>query len=92
MALVDSYVFRIQSSKYLPGRGTNGIGYLCLETNFCAGRRIPRLILAASMRFFSDQNAIDSASAGKYHAAWQSLEEERWEGELEVDGNIPNWL
>ncbi|GLJ14636.1 hypothetical protein SUGI_0236760 [Cryptomeria japonica] len=30
--------------------------------------------------------------AGKYHVAWQSLKEERWEGELQVDGHIPNWL
>lgn len=26
------------------------------------------------------------------HAAWKSIQQERWEGELAVEGEIPKWL
>ncbi|ERN15089.1 hypothetical protein AMTR_s00056p00057850 [Amborella trichopoda] len=28
----------------------------------------------------------------KKHVAWESIRQERWEGELEVQGQIPLWL
>ncbi|XP_059073289.1 carotenoid cleavage dioxygenase 8 homolog B, chloroplastic-like [Cryptomeria japonica] len=92
MALVDSQVLRVQSSKYLLGRGTNRIWYPSLRTNFCARPRIPKLNLTASMWSLADHKSMHSTKAGKDHVAWQSVKEERCEGELEVDGNISKWL
>ncbi|GLJ14637.1 hypothetical protein SUGI_0236770 [Cryptomeria japonica] len=57
-------------------------------------RRIPCLKVTANKLSFAEQKTIHSESPCKYpsHVAWQSVKEERWEGELQVHGNIPNWL
>ncbi|CAN1161907.1 Carotenoid cleavage dioxygenase 8 homolog B, chloroplastic [Linum perenne] len=36
--------------------------------------------------------AVDDSSDDKNHTAWTSIRQERWEGELTVEGHIPLWL
>ena len=31
-------------------------------------------------------------AGGRHHGAWSSIQHERWEGELVVQGQIPTWL
>lgn len=34
----------------------------------------------------------ESCADHRNHAAWTSVKQERWEGELVVEGEIPSWL
>ncbi|CAN1784995.1 Carotenoid cleavage dioxygenase 8 homolog B, chloroplastic [Linum perenne] len=36
--------------------------------------------------------AVDDSCDDKNHTAWTSIRQERWEGELAVEGHIPLWL
>lgn len=61
-----------------------------------AGKRDPRdsviTNVATKMPSIVPSPEKDDVGAGRNHVAWTSVRQERWEGELLVQGEIPLWL
>ncbi|XP_057842733.2 carotenoid cleavage dioxygenase 8 homolog B, chloroplastic-like [Cryptomeria japonica] len=97
MALLDIPISVNKSSRYLTAPGKNGIPYICngsaqslISSTDFVKHKSRCMKIAAAMA----SPSIDRGKVVKYpeHPAWESVKQERWEGELQIEGKIPDWL
>ncbi|XP_057842781.2 carotenoid cleavage dioxygenase 8 homolog B, chloroplastic [Cryptomeria japonica] len=97
MALLDIPISVNRSSRHLTAPGKNGIAYVCnagvqslsSSTDFVKHKSRSMRIAATMV-----SPSIDRGRVVKYpkHPAWESVKQERWEGKLQIEGQIPDWL